>query len=283
MLNRFDMNLLAALDALLHEKNVTRAAQRVHVSQPTMSAALHRLREYFDDELLVQIGRKMELTPRAEGLHAAVRDLLLRIDSTIADQPVFEPNGSDRIFRRGRDNLERVRKRHLGRRGVKAIPEGRHDAPQEFGYSGSAAANPGAPSSEGIAMSVVRKSLVALAAVAVCAIAPLRAAAPETGQLKVTVEYKGPGTVDNSHQIFVWVFDTPDISASTEPISSDVITANGGAASFSWRYPQRQSASAVWRARARWLLTQTAPLGSTRATLWSTASSLQSQARSACP
>jgi len=39
MLNRFDMNLLAALDALLHEKNVTRAAQRVHVSQPTMSAA----------------------------------------------------------------------------------------------------------------------------------------------------------------------------------------------------------------------------------------------------
>jgi len=82
-------------------------------------------------------------------------------------------------------------------------------------------------------MSVVRKSLVALAAVAVCAIAPLRAAAPETGQLKVTVEYKGPGTVDNSHQIFVWVFDTPDISASTEPISSDVITANGGAASFS--------------------------------------------------
>src|SRR4029079_8000550 len=82
-------------------------------------------------------------------------------------------------------------------------------------------------------MSFVRKSLVALAAVAVCAIAPLRAAAPETGQLKVTVEYKGPGTVDKSHQIFVWVFDTPDISASTEPISSDVITANGGAASFS--------------------------------------------------
>jgi DNA-binding transcriptional LysR family regulator len=41
----------------------------------------------------------MELTPRAEGLHAAVRDVLLRIDSTIADQPVFDPSGSDRIFR----------------------------------------------------------------------------------------------------------------------------------------------------------------------------------------
>jgi len=82
-------------------------------------------------------------------------------------------------------------------------------------------------------MSVVRTFLVALAAVAVCAIAPLRAASPDTGQLKVTVEYKGPGTVDKSHQIFVWVFDTPDITATSEPISSDVITTNGGTASFS--------------------------------------------------
>ena len=65
---------------------------------------------------------------------------------------------------------------------------------------------------KGTAMSFVRKSLVAIAAVAVCVIAPLRAAAPDTGQLKVTVEYKGPGTVDKSHQIFVWVFDTPDIT-----------------------------------------------------------------------
>jgi len=83
-------------------------------------------------------------------------------------------------------------------------------------------------------MSVLRKSLVVLAAaVALSAIAPPRAAAQETGQLKVTVEYKGPGTVDKSHQIFVWVFDTPDISGSTEPISADVITTSGGTASFS--------------------------------------------------
>lgn len=83
-------------------------------------------------------------------------------------------------------------------------------------------------------MSVVTKSLVALAAaVALCAIAPVRAAAPNTGELKVTVNYKGPGTVDKGHQIFVWVFDTPDISASSEPLSSDVITSNGGSVSFS--------------------------------------------------
>ena len=82
-------------------------------------------------------------------------------------------------------------------------------------------------------MSVVRKSVVTLiAAVALCAVARLGAVAPETGQLKVTVDYKGPGTVDKSHQIFVWVFDSPDIQASSVPIASDVITTNGGSASF---------------------------------------------------
>jgi DNA-binding transcriptional LysR family regulator len=64
-----------------------------------VSSALSRLREYFDDELLVQVGRKMEPTPRAEGLHDAVRDVLVRIDSTIATQPVFDPATSERTFR----------------------------------------------------------------------------------------------------------------------------------------------------------------------------------------
>jgi LysR family transcriptional regulator, nod-box dependent transcriptional activator len=64
-----------------------------------MSNSLARLRHYFDDELLVQIGRKIGLAPRAENLHAAVRDLLRRIDSTIADEPVFDPRGSDRMYR----------------------------------------------------------------------------------------------------------------------------------------------------------------------------------------
>jgi hypothetical protein len=83
-------------------------------------------------------------------------------------------------------------------------------------------------------MSLVRKSVVTLiAAAALCAGAPLQATAPDTGQLKVTVNYKGSGTVDKSHQIFVWVFDNPDIGANSVPISSDVITTNGGMASFS--------------------------------------------------
>jgi DNA-binding transcriptional LysR family regulator len=96
---KLDLNLLVALDVLLKERSVSRAAEVLNLSASAMSNALARLREYFDDELLVQIGRKMELTPRAEGLHPAVRDVLLRIDSTIADQPVFDPRGSDRVFR----------------------------------------------------------------------------------------------------------------------------------------------------------------------------------------
>jgi hypothetical protein len=64
-----------------------------------MSNALGRLRDYFDDELLVQIGRKMELTQRAEVLREAVQDVLLRIDTTITAQPKFEPAKSDRVFR----------------------------------------------------------------------------------------------------------------------------------------------------------------------------------------
>lgn len=97
--NKLDLNLLVALDALLKERSVTRAAELLHMSPPAISNALSRLRDYFDDRLLVQIGRRMELTPRAEKLQPTVRDLLLRIDSTIGVPPAFEPHRSDRVFR----------------------------------------------------------------------------------------------------------------------------------------------------------------------------------------
>lgn len=97
--NKLDLNLLVALDMLLVERNITRAAERMHMSQSAMSSALARLREYFEDELLVQVGRKMELTPRAETLREAVRDVLLRIDTSLAAQPRFDCSESDREFR----------------------------------------------------------------------------------------------------------------------------------------------------------------------------------------
>lgn len=96
--NKFDLNLLVALDALLSERNITRAAERIHLSQSAMSNALGRLRDYLDDELLVQVGRRMEPTPRAELLREAVRDLLLRIGTAVSAQPRFDAASSQREF-----------------------------------------------------------------------------------------------------------------------------------------------------------------------------------------
>ena len=97
-LNRFDLNLMIALDALLRERNVTRAAERVFVSQPAMSAALHKLREYFNDPLLVRVGREMELTPRGVSLVEPVREALLRIQLLLGTQPTFDPKPARREF-----------------------------------------------------------------------------------------------------------------------------------------------------------------------------------------
>lgn len=97
--HKLDLNLLVALDALLVECSITRAAERLNMSASAMSSALARLREYFDDDLLVQVGRKMEITPRAEVLRDAVRDVLMRIDASVAAQPQFDPAQADREFR----------------------------------------------------------------------------------------------------------------------------------------------------------------------------------------
>lgn len=96
--HKLDLNLLTALKALLAEKNVTRAGETVHVTQSAMSGILSRLREYFGDPLIVQVGRKMELTPLAESLVDPVNDVLLRIDATIATRPEFNPETTRRHF-----------------------------------------------------------------------------------------------------------------------------------------------------------------------------------------
>ncbi|MGJ7542449.1 LysR family transcriptional regulator [Variovorax sp. LT1R16] len=96
---KLDLNLLVALDVLLHEANIGKAAARLHLSQSSTSGALARLRAYFDDPLLVLVGRRMELTPRAQVLRDAVHDLLLRVDATITARPSFDPQTHDREFR----------------------------------------------------------------------------------------------------------------------------------------------------------------------------------------
>jgi LysR family transcriptional regulator, nod-box dependent transcriptional activator len=90
-LHLFDLNLLVALDALLTERNVTRAGNRLNLSQSAMSGALARLRHHFRDELLVPVGRQMVLTPVAEGLVVPVRDILLKTRGMLGSKPRFDP------------------------------------------------------------------------------------------------------------------------------------------------------------------------------------------------
>ena len=94
----FDLNLLRVLDALLRERNVSRAAQRLSLSQPAVSNALGRLRELLDDPLLVRVGRAMQPTPRALSLEAPIRDALQQIEHTLKAGDFFEPATSRQRF-----------------------------------------------------------------------------------------------------------------------------------------------------------------------------------------
>jgi LysR family transcriptional regulator, nod-box dependent transcriptional activator len=95
---RLDLNLLVAFDHLVTLKSVSRAADKMFMSQSAMSNALNRLRLYFDDPLLVQVGKRMEVTPRAEAMHPAIKEILVRIDATIDTHPDFDATDTSRVF-----------------------------------------------------------------------------------------------------------------------------------------------------------------------------------------
>jgi DNA-binding transcriptional LysR family regulator len=94
-----DLNLLLPLKVLLEEGNVTRAGQRLELSQPAMSAALARLRRRFDDELLVRAGRDYELTPFARDLLPEVQHALRLMGAALHLEDEFDPATSSRTFR----------------------------------------------------------------------------------------------------------------------------------------------------------------------------------------
>jgi len=97
-LRNIDLNLLVVLDALLNERNVSRAGNRIGLSQSAMSAALSRLREVFHDPLLVRVGRELALTRNAEGLIVPLRETLGRIEQTLLQRPAFDPKADTRTF-----------------------------------------------------------------------------------------------------------------------------------------------------------------------------------------
>ena len=97
-LNSLDLNLLVALDALLREANVSRAAMRIGLSQPAASHALQRLRDLIGDPLLVRNGARMELTPRALALRAPLAQVLDQVRSLFVPDD-FNAARSERQFR----------------------------------------------------------------------------------------------------------------------------------------------------------------------------------------
>jgi DNA-binding transcriptional LysR family regulator len=93
-----DLNLLVALDALLLEANVSRAAMRIGLSQPAASHALQRLRDILGDPLLVRVGARMELTPRAQGLRGPLAQALDQVRGLFIPDD-FDAASSERRFR----------------------------------------------------------------------------------------------------------------------------------------------------------------------------------------
>ena len=100
-LARLDLNLLVALDALLTERGVTRAADRVGLGQSAMSHNLSRLRALFGDELLTRSPQGMRPTPRALALAEPVRAALAQIQALLSRDEAFDPRTAERTFRIG--------------------------------------------------------------------------------------------------------------------------------------------------------------------------------------
>lgn len=98
-LKNVDVNLLIYLDALLHTRNVTQAAENLGISQPAMSNGLRRLRTLFADPLLIRTKNGMSPTERAQELQPLVRKAVAAIELAVAPDKGFDPAVADRVFR----------------------------------------------------------------------------------------------------------------------------------------------------------------------------------------
>lgn len=108
-LAQLDLNLLRALDALLEERSVTRAARRLGLSQPAVSNALSRLRDALGDPILVRSGSRMVTTPRAAEIQPMLREALLSLGRAIEPAAPFDPASSrDRFTLAATDYIEMV-------------------------------------------------------------------------------------------------------------------------------------------------------------------------------
>ena len=100
-LRRVDLNLLIVFETLMHERSVTRAAEKLFLGQPAISAALARLRSLFDDPLFVRTGRSMEPTARAQEIFHLLQPALDSISTAISKAQAFDPATAQSVFRLG--------------------------------------------------------------------------------------------------------------------------------------------------------------------------------------
>ncbi|KQQ56000.1 LysR family transcriptional regulator [Pseudomonas sp. Leaf127] len=100
-LRRVDLNLLVIFEALMFERNLTRVAEKLFIGQPAVSAALGRLRDLFDDPLLLRNGRAMEPTARALDILKEIRPALDTISGAVSRAKDFDPASSTDVFRIG--------------------------------------------------------------------------------------------------------------------------------------------------------------------------------------
>ncbi len=98
-LRRLDLNLLVTLDVLLAEHNVTRTAERLNFSQPSVSVHLAKLRDIFDDPLLIPGPRGMRPTARAEELREPLRLALEALEQAVAPASPFDPGAAQNVWR----------------------------------------------------------------------------------------------------------------------------------------------------------------------------------------
>lgn len=107
-LEKIDLNLFVVFDAVYRERNVTRVAQRLHLTQPAVSNALGRLRQTFDDPLFVRTPDGMQPTPLADSVVADVRKALGLLRDSVVVNARFEAAASTRTYRLGMNELAQM-------------------------------------------------------------------------------------------------------------------------------------------------------------------------------
>ncbi len=98
-LRQLDLNLLIALDVLITEASVTKAAERLDLSQSAMSYSLKKLRNILHDDILIRTSREMEATPYARQISDRVRQILVEIQATLLEKEAFNPASAKETFR----------------------------------------------------------------------------------------------------------------------------------------------------------------------------------------